>query len=67
MSSDRCLRLCLRLCLEALIGRRSLRSSHGAVVVVVWKPTSLQVQAKVEERPVSQRTQQVVAALEGGH
>lgn len=53
------------LCLEALYPPENLSSklqrSRGE------EPTSLQVQTKVEERSVSKRTQQVVAAFKGGH
>lgn len=31
------------------------------------RPTSLQVQTKVEERSISESTEQIVAAFEGGH
>lgn len=43
------------------------RGAGGCGGVGVGKPTGLQVQTEVEERAVSERAQQVVAAFEGGH
>lgn len=73
MCSDSCLWLSLEAC--TVWGGRKRRKKKcvwggggaGCGGVGVGKPTGLQVQTEVEERAVSERAQQVVAAFEGGH